>query len=108
MGIRVSARTVSRLLHEMGYSLQANAKLKEGKQHPDRDAQFAYLNEQVKQHQAAAAPVLSVDTKKKELVGEFKNGGREWQPKGQPEAVNVHDFPSQSPAKPLPSSIYSV
>src|SRR5260370_40897200 len=96
MGIRVSARTVSRLLHEMGYSLQANAKLKEGKQHPDRDAQFAYLNEQVKQHQAAGAPVLSVDTKKKELVGEFKNGGRGWPPQGRPEAGNGHDFPRQA------------
>jgi len=108
MGHRVSARTVTRLLHEMGYSLQANAKLKEGKQHPDRDAQFAYLNEQVKQHQAAGAPVLSVDTKKKELVGEFKNGGREWQPKGQPEAVNVHDFPSQGLGKAIPYGIYDV
>jgi hypothetical protein len=108
MGHRVSARTVTRLLHEMGYSLQANAKLNEGKQHPDRDAQFAYLNEQVRQHQAEGAPVLSVDTKKKELVGEFKNGGREWQPKGQPEAVNVHDFPSQALGKAIPYGIYDV
>jgi transposase len=108
MGHRVSGRTVTRLLHEMGYSLQANAKLKEGKQHPDRDAQFAYLNEQVKRHQAAGAPVLSVDTKKKELVGEFKNGGREWQPKGQPEAVNVHDFLSQGAGKAIPYGIYDV
>jgi hypothetical protein len=70
--IRSAAVSVGRLLCQMGYSLQANAKLKEGKQHPDRDAQFAYLNDQVKQHQAVGAPVLSVDTKKKELVGEFK------------------------------------
>ena len=108
MGHRVSGRTVTRLLHEMGYSLQANAKLKEGKQHPDRDAQFAYLNEQVRQHQAVGAPVLSVDTKKKELVGEFKNGGREWRPKGRPEAVNVHDFPSQGVGKAIPYGIYDV
>jgi hypothetical protein len=108
MGHQVSGRTVIRLLHEMGYSLQANVKLKEGKQHPDRDAQFGYLNEQVKRHQAAGAPVLSVDTKKKELVGEFKNGGREWQPKGRPEAVNVHDFPSQGVGKAIPYGIYDV
>ena len=108
MGHRVSGRTVTRLLHQMGYSLQANAKLNEGKQHPDRDAQFAYLNEQVRLHQAAGAPVLSVDTKKKELVGEFKNGGREWQPKGQPEAVNVHDFLSQGVGKAIPYGIYDV
>jgi hypothetical protein len=85
-GHPVSADTVGSILREAGYSLQANAKLKEGKQHPDRDAQFAYLNEQVRRHQAVGAPVLSIDTKKKELVGEFKNGGGEWQPKGQPEA----------------------
>ncbi len=108
MGHRVSGRTVARLLHEMGYSLQANAKLNEGKQHPDRDAQFTYLNEQVRQHQAEGAPVLSVDTKKKELVGEFKNGGREWQPKGRPEAVNVHDFLSQGVGKAIPYGIYDV
>jgi transposase len=108
MGHRVSGRTVTRLLHEMGYSLQANAKLNEGKQHPDRDAQFAYLNEQVRQHQAEGAPVLSVDTKKKELVGEFKNGGREWRPKGRPEAVNIHDFLSQGAGKAIPYGIYDV
>ena len=108
MGHQVSGRTVARLLRQMGYSLQANAKLKEGKQHPDRDAQFAYLNDQVKQHQATGAPVLSVDTKKKELVGEFKNGGREWQPKGQPEVVNVHDFLSQGLGKAIPYGLYDV
>jgi hypothetical protein len=108
MGHQVSARTVIRLLHEMGYSLQANAKLKEGKQHPDRDAQFVYLNEQVEQHQAIGAPVLSIDTKKKELVGEFKNGGREWQPKGRPEAVNVHDFLSQGVGKAIPYGLYDI
>jgi hypothetical protein len=108
MGHRVSGRTVARLLGQMGYSLQANVKLKEGKQHPDRDAQFAYLNDQVDKHQAAGAPVLSMDTKKKELVGEFKNGGREWQPKGRPEVVNVHDFPSQGLGKAIPYGIYDV
>jgi hypothetical protein len=101
-GHQVNGRTVIRLLHEMGYSLQANVKLKEGKQHPDRDAQFAYLNQQVERHLAEDAPVLSVDTKKKELVGEFKNGGREWQPQGRPEAVNIHDFPSQGVGKAIP------
>jgi len=108
MGHQVSGRTVIRLLHEMGYSLQANAKLKEGKQHPDRDAQFVYLNEQVEQHQAIGTPVLSIDTKKKELVGEFKNGGREWQPKGRPEAVNVHDFLSQGVGKAIPYGLYDI
>jgi Rhodopirellula transposase DDE domain len=107
-GHPVSADTVGAMLREAGYSLQANAKLKEGKQHPDRDAQFRYLNEQVKQHQAVGAPVLSIDTKKKELVGEFKNGGREWQPKGQPEAVNVHDFLSQGVGKAIPYGLYDV
>jgi hypothetical protein len=107
-GHPVSADTVGSMLREAGYSLQANAKLKEGRQHPDRDAQFAYLNEQVKQHQAVGAPVLSIDTKKKELVGEFKNGGREWQPKGQPEAVNVHDFLSQGVGKAIPYGLYDV
>jgi hypothetical protein len=107
-GHPVSADTVGSMLHEAGYSLQANAKLKEGKQHPDRDAQFRYLNEQVKQHQAVGAPVLSIDTKKKELVGEFKKGGREWQPKGQPEAVNVHDFLSQGVGKAIPYGLYDV
>jgi Rhodopirellula transposase DDE domain len=107
-GHPVSPDTVGSMLREAGYSLQANAKLKEGKQHPDRDAQFAYLNEQVKRHQALGAPVLSIDTKKKELVGEFKNGGREWQPKGQPEAVNVHDFLSQGVGKAIPYGLYDV
>jgi hypothetical protein len=80
-GHQVSGRTVIRLLHEMGYSVQANAKLKEGKQHPDRDGQFAYLNQQVEKHLAQDALGLSVDTKKKELVGEFKNGGGSGSPR---------------------------
>ena len=107
-GHQISPPVVARLLHGQGYSLQANIKTKEGKQHPDRDAQFAYLNEQVKQHQAEGAPVLSVDTKKKELVGEYKTGGREWQPKGQPEAVNVHDFPDPELGRAIPYGLYDV
>jgi hypothetical protein len=108
MGHRVSHVLVGRLLHEQGYSLQANAKVNKGRQHPDRDAQFTYLNEQVREHLAEGAPVLSVDTKKKELVGEFKNSGREWQPEGQPVAVNVHDFPDDAVGKAISYGIYDV
>ncbi len=108
MGYQVTDKVVARLLRAQGYSLQANAKTKEGKQHPDRDAQFAYLNEQVKTHLAAGAPVLSVDTKKKELVGEFKNEGREWLPKGQPEQVQVHDFVDPEQGRAIPYGIYDV
>ena len=86
-GYRVSAELVRRLLHQMGYSLQAPAKQKEGTTHPDHNAQFAYLNSRVTDHLRAGEPVISVDTKKKELVGDFHNGGREWQPSGQPEPV---------------------
>ena len=81
-GHKVSADTVGDLLREEGFSLQGNAKTIEGQRHPDRDAQFRYINEQVKAHQGTGDPVISVDTKKKELVGEFKNGGREWRPEG--------------------------
>ena len=81
-GHRVGPDTVARLLKEHGYSLQGNAKTIEGTQHPDRDAQFRYLNDQVTTFLAAGRPVISVDTKKKELIGDYKNGGREWQPKG--------------------------
>jgi len=88
----VSERTVNRLLHDSGYSLQANRKAIEGKGHPDRDAQFQYINRRVKAFQRQGQPVVSVDTKKKELVGRYRNGGREWQPKGEPEEVKVHDF----------------
>src|SRR5690348_4010179 len=83
-GHKVSAETVGDLLREEGFSLQGNAKTVEGRRHPDRDAQFRYINEQVKAHQDAGDPVVSVDAKKKELVGEFKNSGREWRPKGEP------------------------
>jgi transposase len=107
-GHPVSDRTVARMLRGMGFSLQGNAKVVEGTQHADRDAQFRYLAEQVGEHVATGQPVVSVDTKKKELVGEFKNGGREYQPAGQPERVNVHDFPDKELGKAIPYGIYDV
>jgi hypothetical protein len=107
-GHTVSHTVVSHLLREMGYSLQANVKTREGTEHPDRDAQFLYLNRQVKKHQKQGHPVVSVDSKKKELVGEFKNGGREWQPVGEPEEVNVHDFPDKKLGKAIPYGVYDV
>ncbi len=91
-GRSVSSRLVGDLLHEMGYSLQATRKMREGSEHPDRDTQFRHINATVEDYQKRGQPVISVDTKKKELVGDFKNSGREWQPKGQPEPVRVHDF----------------
>ena len=90
------------------YRLQPTVKTLEGARHPDRDAQFRYLNEQAKQHLAAGQPVVSVDTKKKELVGQFANGGREWQPSGEPEAVNVHDFPDPTLSKAIPYGVYDL
>jgi transposase len=107
-GHKVSADTIGDLLREEGFSLQANAKTIEGKQHPDRDAQFRYINEQVKAHQAAGEPVVSVDTKKKELAGQFKNAGREWQPKGEPVATHTHDFPQDSLGKAVPCGVYDI
>lgn len=105
----VSHDTVARLLAEdLGYSLQANAKTVEGRQHPDRDAQFRYLNDQVAAHIVAGQPVISADTKKKELVGNFKNGGREWQLQGEPVEVNVHDFPDKQLGKAVPYGVYDV
>ena len=101
-GHQVSDFVVRRLLRERGYSLQANAKTTEGSQHADRDAQFAYLNDQATDHLAAGDPVISVDTKKKELVGAYKNGGREWQPAGDPEQVKVHDFVDPDPGQGQP------
>src|SRR5205823_8647572 len=98
-GHRIGADTVADLLRAEGFSLQANAKTIESKQHPDRDAQFRYINEQVKEHQASANPVISVDTKKKELVGQFSNAGRQWRPKGEPVATLTHDFPDDSLGK---------
>jgi transposase len=108
MGHEVSHRLVGELLHEAGYSLQANRKTREGATHPDRDAQFVYLNEQVRAQQASGEPVISVDTKKKELVGNFKNPGREWRPKGDPEPVRVHDFIIPEQGKAIPYGIYDL
>jgi hypothetical protein len=107
-GHRVSADTVAKVLREENFSLQANAKTIEGRQHPDRDAQFRYIGEQVSEHRAAGDPVISVDTKKKELVGEFKNAGREWTPQGRPEQVNVHDFMDKQLGKAIPYGVYDI
>ena len=107
-GHQVSSTTVGQLLRRAGYSLQANAKVREGSAHQDRDAQFRYLNEQVANHQQAGAPVVSVDTKKKELVGDYKNNGREWMPQGRPERVQVHDFPDPKVGKAIPYGVYDV
>jgi len=107
-GHKVGADTVGDLLRHEGFSLQGNAKTVEGKQHPDRDAQFRYINEQVKAHQATADPVISVDTKKKELAGQFANAGREWRPRGQPVATRTHDFPGDSAGKAVPYGVYDI
>ncbi len=107
-GHPVSAVTVGRCLHDMGYSLQANVKTLEGAQHPDRDAQFRYINAQVKAFVRSGNPVVSVDTKKKELVDAFKNGGRRWQPQGEPDAVHVHDFPHLGKGKAIPYGTYDI
>lgn len=107
-GHPVSQETVAKLLRAQGFSLQANAKTVEGGQHPDRDAQFSYLNDRVNEFGTAGDPVVSVDTKKKELVGDFKNGGREWRPKGQPEPVRVHDFKDPVLGKVNPYGVYDV
>jgi hypothetical protein len=107
-GHQVSADTVGDLLRGEGFSLQANVKTLEGRQHPDRDAQFRYLNEQARGHRDAGQPVISVDTKKKELVGEFRNAGREWHRAGQPVEVDVHDFPDKTLGKAVPYGIYDL
>ncbi len=104
-GHRVSASTVAGLLTGLGYSLQATSKQVEGAQHPDRDGQFRYLNEQARAHLAAGQPVISVDTKKKEVVGNLANSGREWQPKGSPVRVDVHDFPDPKVGKAIPFGV---
>jgi hypothetical protein len=107
-GHRISADTVADLVRAEGFSLQSNAKTLEGKQNPDRDAQFRYLNEQVRSYQEAGEPVVSVDTKKKELVGEFANAGREWRPKGRPVEVDTHDFPDKELGKAVPYGVYDL
>ncbi len=109
MGHEVSPETVRRLLHEMGYSLQAPAKELEGVPHPDRDTQFRYPYDRVTQHMGSGEPVISVDTKKKELVNGIKhNGGREWQPSGKPVRVDVHDFPHPEIPKAIPYGVYDL
>ena len=107
-GFEVSSRTVLRLLHDLGYSLQANAKVTEGRQHEDRDAQFRYLNDMADSFVDDDQPAISVDTKKKELIGDFANRGTEWQPGGEPERVRVHDFADPALGKVVPYGIYDV
>ena len=108
MGHRVHYVTVAKLLRALGYSLRANAKSREGKQHPDRDAQFRHINAVARAALDAGQPVISVDTKKKELVGDFKNPGREWHPQGKPELVRVHDFKDKQLGKAIPYGIYDI
>lgn len=107
-GIPVCDKTVGKLLKTMGYSLQGTRKTVEGKQHPDRNAQFEYINTQAHIAADRGAPFISVDTKKKELVGNFKNAGVEWQPKDEPELVDVHDFPDKAVGKAIPYGVYDV
>jgi DDE family transposase len=108
LGHQISANSIAPLLRRLGYSLQANRKAREGASHPDRDAQFRHINEQVKAALDAGQPAISVDTKKKELVGDFKNAGREWHPKGKPELVRVHDFKDNQLGKAIPYGIYDL
>src|SRR5207302_1063010 len=107
-GHHVSHQTVARLLRAMDYNLQVNRKTREGASHPDRNAQFEYIARRVRSFQGRGQPVVSVDTKKKELVGDFKNGGREWQPEGSPEEVRVHDFPDKGLGKVIPYGVYDL
>jgi hypothetical protein len=107
-GHHVSHQTVARLLQEMDYSLQVNCKTKEGASHPDRNAQFEYIAKQVRSFQRRGQPVVSVDTKKKELIGDFKNGGQEWQPQGEPEEVRCKDFKDKHLGKVAPYGIYDL
>ena len=108
MGHKISQRTVYTLLEDMGYSMQSNKKKEEGKQHIDRDKQFNFINEKTKQMQALEQPVISVDTKKKENIGNFKNNGKEWEEKGNPTTVNTYDFPDKDKGKANPYGIYDV
>lgn len=107
-GHQVSASTVGRLLNGMGYSLQSVRKNREGTSHPDRNAQFEHISATVRRFQRRGQPVISVDTKKKELVGNFRNAGQEWQPKGNPEQVKVHDFPDDAVGKAIPYGVYDL
>ena len=107
-GYEISHATVASLLLDMGYSLQANRKTREGSKHPDRNAQFEYINKQAAAALDAQQPAISVDTKKKELVGDFKNGGQEWRPKGKPEEVRVHDFIDPELGRAIPYGVYDL
>ncbi len=107
-GHQASADLVHRLLRYMGYSLQANAKVTEGAQHPDRNAQFAYINAQAGEHLGAGQPVISIDCKKKELIGDYANGGAEYEPEGEPTRVGVHDFPDPEMPKAIPYGVYDI
>ena len=108
MGHPIGRETVASLLHESGYSLQADHKTREGSWHPDRDAQFRYIDRMVRRRLAQEQPAVSVDTKKKELVGDFKNNGREWHPRGQPPEVRVHDFQDKALGKVIPYGVYDI
>jgi len=108
-GYRISTHTVSKILQEdLEYGMQGLRKTREGSSHPDRDAQFQYINQQCREFQQRGQPVISVDSKKKELVGDFKNAGREWHPKGKPEPVRVHDFADQRKGKVTPHGVYDI
>lgn len=108
LGHAVSHQTVGRLLTDLGYSLQANRKTEEGKDHPDRNAQFEYINRKVQSFQRRGQPVVSVDTKKKELIGNYKNAGQEWQPQGRPQRVKSKDFPDKKLGKVSPYGVYDL
>lgn len=105
---KISHQLIANLLHEMEYSLQANKKTREGTSHPDRNAQFEFINQDVKKQLDKREPVISVDTKKKELVGNFKNSGREWRPSGRPRKVNMHDFVIPKLGKVIPYGVYDI
>lgn len=108
LGFQISPSKVGHLLHDLGYSLQANDKTREGTSHPDRDEQFEYINELAEEFLAAGEPVISVDTKKKELIGDYKNQGREWEPKGHPTPTRTHDFIDKELGKAIPYGVYDV
>ena len=108
LGFQVGSRTVAKELKEQAFSLQVNRKTREGTSHPDRNAQFAHINDEVLRFQRRGQPAISVDTKKKELVGDFKNGGREWRPRGRPEEVRTHDFPDPKMKKAIPYGVYDL
>ena len=108
MGHSISPNSVRKLLAEIGFSRQVNRKAIEGASHPDRNAQFEYINAELLAAQAAGQPVISVDTKKKELVGNYRNGGSDWQPKGDPKRVKVHDFEDKELGKVAPYGVYDI